>query len=51
MPSLGHGLVFGTNPVSYLSAAPPSEGIQAPVNTRRPGGVELSLAVSVRLGR
>ena len=49
--ALGHGLVFGPNPVSYLSAAPPSEGMQALVNTRRPGGVELSLAVSVRLGR
>ncbi|GAB2846090.1 hypothetical protein [Hymenobacter ruber] len=48
--ALGHGLVLGPEPVSYLSGTP-SDGMRAVVNTRRPGGVELSMAVSVRLVR
>lgn len=48
--ALGHGLVLGADPVQYLSTAYPSDGMKAVVATRRPNSLELSLAVSVRLG-
>ena len=49
--ALGHGLVLGADPVQYLSTAYPSDGMKAVVATRRPNSLELSLAVSMRLGR
>jgi len=49
--ALGHGLVLGADPVQYLSTALPSDGMKAVVATRRPDSLELSLAVSMRLGK
>jgi len=49
--ALGHGLVLGADPVQYLSTAYPSDGMKAVVATRRPDSLELSLAVSMRLGK
>jgi hypothetical protein len=48
--ALGHGVVVGADPIQYLSPSNPSENIRSLVKARQPGGPELSLAVSMRLG-
>ena len=48
--ALGYGLVLGPDPVQYLSSAYPTEGMRAVVATRRPNSLELSLALSLRIG-
>ena len=48
--ALGYGLVLGPDPVQYLSSAYPTEGMRAVVATRRPNSLELSLALSLRVG-